>query len=715
MADNTIENYNKFNEAIVDAQYAINESNNKLSDLKQYTNNYKQNYNQTESEYTQWLNSDEYKNLSPSERENINNSYQQTLSKLDENVKNSEKEYNEYKSENEKIVQENNAKIDSFKKQRDQIQDPGEELLKRKQNNEILTDEEEQQLNEYLARKASTEKTDKYVADSNSAKSTTNESANDVIEPEPAEVKFASDPVTNFKIPQWGYENFVTELDNFRKGLTSLTGEPGWFYFKIFFHFDDTYGLLGSVLTNNNTSLNTAYNYLYNRGMTSSYKSDNLLARSIMLKRFIHYLSYINSESPWFFDKINGLDKAGIITNNFTNDKVLEISCLEDAVDMRLTTLFHLYQYVCYDEINQKEIIPENLRKFNMSVILYHVPIRLFNTGISTYNGVDMSAKTLHGNPLTDCSGRMSYKLYTFKGCEFDLESLFGIVPNSLDNAKAFNLAKTIIKIKYDKCFTHLMNEWEQIMIGPDGIYFDPKNGIGSNQLQTDRLNAIRNAIENSGSDNSGTPKIVSSIIGENFIKYAPANHKLGNIYNLNIQNLQSDTVIKRNTGIYLANLFDYNPVYFRGLVIQKNVDSSKIVRLTALTGNRFATFAVMSSYVIGHGYGYKRLPNIKHIGKILNFGEERYNYAKIWYMSSTTSGGAGTSDFTSTAQLQIHAQRQLIKMYGTLYAMPNYHDSLRSIVDSYMHAWDNITGMWESMLNTVKYQGKQLTNMFSL
>ena len=47
---------------------------------------------------------------------------------------------------------------------------------------------------------------------------------------------FTNDPVTNFRLPQWGYEDFTNELDNFRKGVTSITGEPGWFYFKIFFY-----------------------------------------------------------------------------------------------------------------------------------------------------------------------------------------------------------------------------------------------------------------------------------------------------------------------------------------------------------------------------------------------------------------------------------------------------------------------------------------------
>ena len=285
---------------------------------------------------------------------------------------------------------------------------------------------------------------------------------------------FTNDPVTNFRLPQWGYEDFTNELDNFRKGVTSITGEPGWFYFKIFFHFDDCYGLLGTVLNNTdeNKNQNTAYNFLRKRSKAPWYKSLNIGARAVMLERFVKYLSFINSTTPWFFDKVSGLDKAILKPTGLTEEKTIEISCLEDAVDMRLTTLFHLYQYVCYDEIQQKEIVPENLRKFNMSIALYHVPIRLFHTNNVSKKGTD-KAKFINDRP-NDFANKMSYKLFTFRGCEFDLESIGSIIPGSVDNSKPFNLGKSTIKIKYDRCFTHLMNEWEQFMLGPEGIYYDP-------------------------------------------------------------------------------------------------------------------------------------------------------------------------------------------------------------------------------------------------
>ena len=221
----------------------------------------------------------------------------------------------------------------------------------------------------------------------------------------------------NFKLPQWGYENFVDELINFRKGLHSFAGEPGWFYFKIFFHFDDNSGLLGDIINQSEVigkQTNTAHRYLSTRSIGDSFKSCNLGQRKLMLERFVKKLASISVETPWLFDKVIGLDKVGVTIADYTSDKQIEISCLEDTIDMKLTTLFHLYQYVCYDEIMGKEIVPENLRKFNMSIMVYHIPIKFYDTAFTTNNGGVDESRSIHGSSLS-YANRMSYKLYFSK------------------------------------------------------------------------------------------------------------------------------------------------------------------------------------------------------------------------------------------------------------------------------------------------------------
>ena len=65
----------------------------------------------------------------------------------------------------------------------------------------------------------------------------------------------------NFEIPNWGIKDYIRERAIWQKGVESLAGEPGWFYFKIFFKFNTNYGLFGGILDNAESS-NTALEYL---------------------------------------------------------------------------------------------------------------------------------------------------------------------------------------------------------------------------------------------------------------------------------------------------------------------------------------------------------------------------------------------------------------------------------------------------------------------
>ena len=153
-----------------------------------------------------------------------------------------------------------------------------------------------------------------------------------------------------FEVPDWGIKDFIRERAIWQKGTESLTGETGWFYFKIFFKFNTSHGLFGGIL-DDNKSVNTAIEYLEN--CSNSYGVSQIAERKIALLKFVGSLSYINENAPWFFNSITGLNNALSVRLNepFKNNEI-EIGVREDAVDMRLTTLFELYKYACFDNIN---------------------------------------------------------------------------------------------------------------------------------------------------------------------------------------------------------------------------------------------------------------------------------------------------------------------------------------------------------------------------
>ena len=280
----------------------------------------------------------------------------------------------------------------------------------------------------------------------------------------------------NFNVPNWGINDFLNERSMFQKGISTLAGEPGHFYFKIFFNFDTSFGLLGSLLHVDNNSFsqfstNTAIKYLMYSSIGRPHRSDDIPGRMLALFKFGNLLSYISNYSPWFFKSIKNLSSADVYPlTEIQNDKnTIEIELNPDAVDMRVTTLFDLYRYACYDRIKMKEIIPENLRKFDMDVMVFHVPLKYYNTAISSKS----LKKKFDYKKLSDNMANMpSFKMYSFLGCEFDLESLGSLMPD-IKNDKPGMIGETSIKINYTQVHTHTMNDWYRIMFGTDGFYYN--------------------------------------------------------------------------------------------------------------------------------------------------------------------------------------------------------------------------------------------------
>lgn len=485
----------------------------------------------------------------------------------------------------------------------------------------------------------------------------------------------------NFKLPDWNYMGYAQELRLFRKGFTSISGEPGWFYFKIIFHFDEQFGLLGNILTNQDKTIgNTAIQYLHSR--SDIFVQDNLKSRALALVRFVKSLSFISSACPWFFDKVSGLDQVTPTLNEFTKEKKIDISCLPDAVDMRLTSLLHLYQFACFDEVNMKEIIPENLRKFNMSIVLYHMPIKYHSTvmggSIPAKGFVDSNAQF---------SNRMSYKLYTFKGCEIDLASLGAIVPSSLDNAQPFNLGTNTISIKYDRAFTHLMNEWEQFMIGADGIYYDKKNNISPDMRDSfaDRISSL--ILMNNGQ----SALSLDSLLTKGAFTSAEQGQLLGNLYDLNVMNYKYNIMMERNTShVFFFNIFGVDVQYYKGMALARHTPKGAPA---IYKGTRY------------DGAGISQFPHAASLGAVL----KSRNQFRIYYVGDDKLSKYYLNEYDYVNKLF----KDNARIYYTQYSYPHYQTSMADIVSTYKNAWGNIKGIYKQNVNSLKNVGKTLARQW--
>ena len=189
----------------------------------------------------------------------------------------------------------------------------------------------------------------------------------------------------DFDLPNYGVEEYIADRTRFVKGMTSLGNEPGWFYFKVMFKFNTNFGLLGGLLSDNHNSFyyasNAAIRYLWL--LRHHYKPENIKHRMIALYKFGAMLNKIVNEAPWCIKSVGGLaDALNTYTKDFSKERSLELTFAAENMDMRISTLFDLYKYACFDDINCKEIIPENLRKFDMAIVFFHVPIKYLQTAI---------------------------------------------------------------------------------------------------------------------------------------------------------------------------------------------------------------------------------------------------------------------------------------------------------------------------------------------
>ena len=113
-----------------------------------------------------------------------------------------------------------------------------------------------------------------------------------------------------------------------------------------------------------------AQEYLYQR---STQRRD-------MLNAFRNGLLYINKNSPYYFQSISGLDqllKADIKNIHKGASKpqrmgTLTIDCLE-SIDMRIFALSELYRKAIYDYTYHRSMLPENLRKFRMWLVVTEI------------------------------------------------------------------------------------------------------------------------------------------------------------------------------------------------------------------------------------------------------------------------------------------------------------------------------------------------------
>lgn len=281
-------------------------------------------------------------------------------------------------------------------------------------------------------------------------------------------LKVTTSVFTNLlQIPNWTFTNFINERTKFiRQGLEGSNpyNDTGSFFYKIFFNFNTSYGLFGSLLKlTNNTYVNyqnTAITYLENNINSDKFSNEYkavLKGKQKSLESFAKILNYLSFECPWFFKEVGGL--ADATKRNFkdidSGTKSITLTFNSDAVDMRISTLLDLYVNACYDTVNFKEVIPENLRKFDIAIILFNPPIANLNKPVFTNSKTtDINKNKLNWANIGGAD--LTYKCLILKNCEIDINEL-STTPEVVNNENPFTLDYTI-KINYLRSYVYNIN-----------------------------------------------------------------------------------------------------------------------------------------------------------------------------------------------------------------------------------------------------------------
>lgn len=304
------------------------------------------------------------------------------------------------------------------------------------------------------------------------------------------------------------YRNILNDIQNFKRSGTSSGADfniydtPSHKYFRILFYFgsasefdiNNSSGLLAPTWDNykktattenventkNTESKTVAPPYYMHNSAWAYLKLNDENERAEKLEQFVTLLSDINTNSPWYFSTLSGINDA--LERKVTEDgkleienKKLTINCLPDAFDNRIGTLLELYRDVTWSWTNKKEIIPANLRKFDMAVYIFEAPERNWHT---TSENTKLNIDTVIDD--NDKSHFMpSYKMIEFHDCEFNynsVKSAWSELNNQTGIAPTYQ-----IDITYSDCYEISYNDIMMRKIG-DVITTDMLNAASADK-----------------------------------------------------------------------------------------------------------------------------------------------------------------------------------------------------------------------------------------
>jgi len=153
------------------------------------------------------------------------------------------------------------------------------------------------------------------------------------------------------------FEKFITpEIKNY----SGTFNDPLVLNFKLMIDYDKPYGLFADEKKN----INSALAYLSRIGET---------VRHDMLVKWIELFQDFIKNYDYLILECSGIDEivSKKIGDMFTGEDKVTIK-IRETNDMRFQTLLTTYRHIWYDNVRQVEVIPVNLRRFDVGILIYN-------------------------------------------------------------------------------------------------------------------------------------------------------------------------------------------------------------------------------------------------------------------------------------------------------------------------------------------------------
>lgn len=224
--------------------------------------------------------------------------------------------------------------------------------------------------------------------------------------------------------------------------------------FKLFINWNKDYGLFADDDLNRSgattTTNNSAVSYLYRIGQEN---------RAVALKAWIKKFKELIAVYDFLFMQVEGLE---VIQNRkpghvFTEEDKLNI-IIRETVDMRVQSLINDYNHIWYDHVRGVEVLPQNLREFDMFIMLYDVNYyntMLYDIDNDELSGIDYNNDkykvTTYMDYIADVDGKLERGEITQK--QYDkYESDYAKTESAIEQMIAEDEAKwNELKAKYKK------------------------------------------------------------------------------------------------------------------------------------------------------------------------------------------------------------------------------------------------------------------------